>query len=37
MQKSITIDVSNLTERKETSYGKRNEHPGTVTPKLCTS
>ena len=29
--------IKYLTERKETSYGKRNEHPGTVTPKLCTS
>lgn len=26
-----------LTERKEKSYGKRNEYPGTVTPRLRTS
>ena len=30
-------DIKNLTERKENTYGKRNEHPGTVTSKLCTS
>ena len=29
--------IKYLTERKETSYGKRNEHPGTVTPRLRTS
>ena len=29
--------IKNLTERKEKSYGKRNEHPGTVTPRLRTS
>ena len=29
--------IKNLTERKEKSYGKRNEYPGTVTPRLRTS
>lgn len=29
--------IKYLTERKETSYGKRNEHPGTITPRLCTT
>ena len=30
-------DIKNLTERKENTYGKRNEYPGTVTPRLRTS
>lgn len=30
-------DIKNLMERKENTYGKRNEHPGTFTPRLCTS
>lgn len=30
-------DIKNLTERKENTYGKRNEHPGTITPRLRTS
>lgn len=30
-------DIKNLMERKENTYGKRNEYPRTVTPRLCTS
>ena len=37
VKKQYYVSIKYLTERKETSYGKRNEHPGTFTPRLCTS
>lgn len=37
VKKHYYVSIKYLTKRKETSYGKRNEHPGTFTPRLCTS
>lgn len=37
VKKQYYVSIKYLTERKETSYGKRNEHPGTITPRLRTS